>query len=95
MYKNRERFMGGMEDQKEESNMSISDKDLKKVKALHDELMSFADKYDMSMQELVGKCCGDHEGEESQDVEQEEESQPVDHTKIAFIIGKMKPKSEE
>jgi hypothetical protein len=95
MYKNRERFMGGMEDKSEEKSMQISPKDMKKVQSLHDELMGLADKYDMSMEDLIGKCCGEHEAEESDEMESEEQSQPVDKTKIAFIIGKMRPKSEE
>lgn len=90
MYKNRERFMGGME----EKSMEISPKDMKKVQSLHDELMGLADKYDMSMEDLIGKCCGEHEAEESDELESEA-AQPVDKTKIAFIIGKMRPKSEE
>lgn len=85
-----------MTEEKMNEGKEINAKDLKKVQQLHGELMAMAEKYDMSMEHLLEKCCmpeeedmKEYEGEDS-----EEESSPMDKTKIAFIIGKMKPKGE-
>lgn len=66
-----------------------------KVRKLHSELMSIADKEGMSMEELLDSCV-EGEGEEEEGEEDVEEEQPespkpgVDKAKIAFIIGKMR-----
>lgn len=86
-------MMGRMgEGMKEE--MKISPKDMKEVKSLHDKLMMLADKYEMPMESLIEKCCGDMEEEDSSEEEMPENDQ-VDKMKVKFIIGKMKPQGEE
>jgi len=84
-------MMGEME----KEGMEINAKDMKEVKMLHDKLMMLADKYEMSMEDLIEKCCGDMEEEDMEEGEDMEEKKPVmDRAKIALIIGKMKPKGE-
>lgn len=84
-----------------EKEMDMSPKDMKKVQDLHGELMSMAEKYDMSMDELLEKCCMPEE-EEGMESEGEEEmdseegmghGKGMDRAKIALIIGKMRPKA--
>jgi len=77
-----------------ESEMEITPKDEKRVKMLHDELMSLADKYDMSMGDLIEKCCGMEEEEPEEEMDSEEEKEPMDKAKIALIIGKMRNRGE-
>lgn len=84
-----------------EKEMDMSPKDMKKVQDLHGELMSMAEKYDMSMEELLEKCCmPEEEGMESEGEEEmgsEEEGmgpkKGMDRAKIALIIGKMRPRA--
>lgn len=78
-----------------EDQMEVNAKDMKKVQQLHDELMALADKYEMSMGELLHKCCHPMEEEDMEEGEDMEEEKPaMDRAKIALIIGKMKPKGE-
>lgn len=85
-----------MDQEKMSQEKEMNAKDLKKVQQLHAELMSIAEKYDMSMEHLLEKCCMPEEEDmkESEGEDYEEEKSPMDKTKIAFIIGKMKPKGE-
>jgi hypothetical protein len=63
-----------------------------KVRKLHDELMSIADKEGMSMEDLIDAAVeGEEEGEEEEmGSEEEAPKHGVDKAKIAFIIGKMR-----
>ena len=76
----------------------MSPKDMKKVQQLHGELIAMAEKYDMSMDDLLEKCCMPAEDEESDSEEEgmgEARGKPeMDRAKIALIIGKMRPKGE-
>ena len=80
-----------------EEGMKVSPKDMKEVKMLHDKLMGLAEKYDMPMEALIEKCCGEMEEEEEEGMDEEmpgKESSPVDKMKVKFIIGKMRPQGE-
>lgn len=88
------RMRKGMEDGME-GGMEVSPKDMKEVKSLHDKLMSLADKYDMPMEALIEKCCGEMEEEEEGMEEEMPEDDKVDKMKVKFIIGKMRPQGEE
>jgi hypothetical protein len=65
-----------------------------KVRKLHSELMSIADKEGMSLEDLLESCVegeGEEDGEEDMEEEKPEMEKPaVDKAKIAFIIGKMR-----
>jgi hypothetical protein len=65
-----------------------------KVRKLHSELMSIADKEGMGMEELIDAAVegeSEDEGEEGMEEEKPEmEKTGVDKAKIAFIIGKMR-----
>lgn len=62
-----------------------------KVRKLHSELMSIADKEGMSMEDLIDAAVeGEEEGEEEVESEEEAPKPGVDKAKIAFIIGKMR-----
>lgn len=68
--------------------MEISAKDKAKVASAHAAIMDIADKYDMSMEEVIEKCAGEEGYEEGGEAE---EAKPgVDKAKIALIIGKMR-----
>jgi len=77
-----------------EKGMEVSSKDMKEVKMLHDKLMMLADKYEMSMDDLIEKCCGP-EMEDSEEEGMEEEKGGVDRMKVKLILGKLQPKGEE
>lgn len=79
-----------------EKEMDMSPKDIKKVQELHAELMGLAEKYDMSMEDLLEKCCMPEEEEEMEEEGMgEARGKPeMDRAKIALIIGKMRPKGE-
>lgn len=73
--------------------MQIKEKDRQKVEEAHGIIMDMADKYNMSMEDMIEACCGEGEDEEEgseYESEGEGEKPPVDKTKIAFIIGKMR-----
>jgi hypothetical protein len=70
-------------------DMEISAKDKAKVESAHSVIMDIADKYDMSMEEVIDACCEEGEGEPEEDMA-EEEKPAVDKAKIALIIGKMR-----
>ena len=83
--------------------MKIAPKDAAKVRQLHSELMSVADKYEMSMEDLLDLAvegeAPEMEDEEEADMEEapamgeyegEEEEKPMDKAKIALIVGKMR-----
>lgn len=86
--------MGKMEG--EDKAAEVSPKDKAKVAAAHATIMDIADKYDMSMEEIVDACCEEEPGQEEEDSAPEEKS-PVDKAKVALIIAKMRggPKGEE
>jgi hypothetical protein len=75
-------------------DMMIKEKDMAKVRSAHETLAEIADRYEMSVEDLIEKCCGEkEESEEDEEYGEEpkEEGKPaVDKTKIAFIIGKMR-----
>lgn len=80
-----------------EKELDMSPKDMKKVQELHSELMAMAEKYDMSMEDLIEKCCMPEEEEEMEEEEGMGEARgkpEMDRAKIALIIGKMRPKGE-
>lgn len=80
-----------------EKELDMSPKDMKKVQELHGELMGLAEKYDMSMEDLIKKCCMPEEEEEMEEEEGMGEARgkpEMDRAKIALIIGKMRPKGE-
>jgi hypothetical protein len=54
--------------------------------------MDIADKYDMSMEEVIDACCEEEPGQEEEDMagDMEEQKPAVDKAKIALIIGKMR-----
>lgn len=85
--------MYGREKMSMEDKMEVSAKDMKEVKALHDKIMMLADKYDMSMEDLIQKCC--HDMEEDSMEEDEGEREGVDKMKVKLILGKLGPKGEE
>lgn len=70
-------------------NMEISAKDKAKVASAHSVIMDMADKYDMSMEDVIDACCKEEEGE-MEEGESEEGKPSVDKAKIALIIGKMR-----
>lgn len=73
--------------------MKLQAKDSAKVRALHDELMSIADKYEMSMEDLLEMAMEGEEPEMEMDDESEdysEEKPAMDKAKIALVIGKMR-----
>jgi len=70
-------------------DMEISTKDKAKVASAHSVIMDIADKYEMSMEDVIEKCCGEEE-EEGIEEEMSEEKPSVDKAKIALIIGKMR-----
>ena len=71
--------------------MKLAPKDLAKVRSLHSEIMSIADKYEMSMEELMEMAMeGEEEGMEEDSEEYGEEKPAMDKTKIAFVVGKMR-----
>lgn len=84
-----EKMRMGMEDQKE-----VSPKDMKEVKMLHDKLMGLSDKYGMSMDDLIEKCCGEMEEEDGME-EDSGEGEGVDRMKVKLILGKLGSKGEE
>jgi hypothetical protein len=69
-------------------NMEISAKDKAKVASAHAAIMDIADKYDMSMEDVIDACCKEEGYEE--EGEAEEAKPAVDKAKIALIIGKMR-----
>ena len=84
--------MHGMEHGKmegEDKAAEVSAKDKAKVAQAHDVIMSIADKYDMSMEEIVDACCEEEDGQPEEDISPEEKP-AVDKAKIALIIGKMR-----
>lgn len=87
-------MMGRMGEGMEEE-MKISPKDMKEVKSLHDKIMALADKYEMPMDALIEKCCGEMDYEEEGMEEEMPEDDKVDKMKVKFIIGKMRPQGEE
>lgn len=70
-------------------NMEISTKDKSKVASAHSVIMDIADKYSMSMEDVIDACCKEDEGE-MEEGESEEGKPSVDKAKIALIIGKMR-----
>jgi len=75
--------------------MKMAPKDAEKVRGLHGQLMAVADKYDMSMEELLELAMEgempESEEEESMEMEEpEEQSAGPDKAKIALIVGKMR-----
>ena len=86
--------MGNMEG--EDKAAEVSPKDKAKVATAHDTIMQIADKYDMSMEEIVDACCEEEQEQPEEDSVPEEKS-PVDKAKIDLIIAKMRggPKGEE
>ena len=79
-----------------EKEMEMSPKDMKKVQELHGELMGLAEKYDMSMEDMLEKCCmpEEEEMEEEEGMGEARGKPEMDRAKIALIIGKMRPKGE-
>lgn len=72
-------------------------KEKSKVRDLHDQMMAIADKYGMSMEDLVDAAVEGEEpemeeemGEEEAPEMGEEEKAGPDKAKIALIIGKMR-----
>lgn len=70
-------------------NMEISAKDKAKVASAHAAIMDIADKYDMSMEDVIDACCEEEQGQPEEDSAPEEKP-AVDKAKIALIIGKMR-----
>lgn len=81
--------------------MKLAPKDAVKVRQLHSELMSVADKYEMSMEDLLEMAMEGEEPEMEQEMGEPEEEgmeapamegeeRPMDKAKIALIIGKMR-----
>lgn len=76
--------------------MDLSMKEKSKVRELHGQLMAIADKYGMSMEDLVDSAVEgeapemeEDMGEEEEGMEEEAGSGP-DKAKIALIVGKMR-----
>lgn len=84
--------------------MKIAPKDAEKVRQLHSELMAVADKYEMSMEELMDMAVEGEAPEMEDEMESEspameeeedmEEEKPMDRAKIALIVGKMRRGAE-
>lgn len=80
--------------------MKLAPKDAVKVRQLHSELMAVADKYEMSMEDMLELAMEGEEPEMEEEMgepEEEgmeapamEEERPMDKAKIALIIGKMR-----
>jgi hypothetical protein len=77
--------------------MDLSMKEKSKVRELHGQMMAIADKYGMSMEDLVDAAVEGEEpemeeemGEEAPEMAEEEEKAGPDKAKIALIIGKMR-----
>jgi len=84
--------------------MKIAPKDAEKVRQLHSELMAVADKYEMSIEELMDMAVEGEVPEMEDEMESEspameeeedmEEEKPMDRAKIALIVGKMRRGAE-
>lgn len=77
--------------------MELSMKEKSKVRELHDQLMAIADKYEMSMEDLIDSAVEgeapemeEEMGEEEAPEMGEEEKAGPDRAKIALIVGKMR-----
>lgn len=76
--------------------MELSMKEKSKVRELHGQMMAIADKYGMSMEDLVDSAVEgeapemeEEMGEEEEGMEEEAGPGP-DKAKIALIVGKMR-----
>jgi len=84
--------------------MKIAPKDAEKVRQFHSELMAVADKYEMSIEELMDMAVEGEVPEMEDEMESEspameeeedmEEEKPMDRAKIALIVGKMRRGAE-
>jgi hypothetical protein len=76
--------------------MDISMKEKAKVRELHNQIMAIADKYEMSMEELLDSAVEGEGPEMESEMEGEEEAPEMeagpgpDRAKIAMIVGKMR-----
>lgn len=76
--------------------MDLSMKEKSKVRELHGQLMAIADKYGMSMEDLVDSAVEGEAPEMEEDMGEEEEGMEEeagpgpDKAKIALIVGKMR-----